>query len=109
MVGCATVETVPPLSVVDVVPVEGKSASQLCHASRDWAALNFRDSKSAIQVFDADRGQMIGRGVLPVYVMGVPISVSFSMSVECKDGRIRASFSDYAILNRPGYCGGPGL
>lgn len=98
LAGCATIETetVPPLSVTEVIPVEGKSASQLCHGARDWAALSFRDSKSVIQVFDADRGQMIGRGTMPVYVFGSPISVSFLMSVECKDGRIRASFSDYA-------------
>ena len=96
LAGCATVETVPPLSVAEVVPIEGKSASQLCHGARDWAALTFRDSKSVIQVFDADRGQMIGRGVMPVYVFGSPISVTFTMSVECKDGCIRASFNDYA-------------
>ena len=95
LAGCATIETVPPLSVTEVIPVEGKSASQLCHGARDWAALNFRDSKSVIQVFDADRGQMIGRGTMPVYVYGSPILVSFVMSVECKEGRIRAAFSDY--------------
>lgn len=96
LAGCATVEQMPPLLISEVVPVEGRSASQLCADARDWAVFTFKDSKSVIQVFDAERGKMIGNGMMSVYVLGSPISVKFTMSVECRDERIRASFSDYA-------------
>lgn len=100
MAGCASVEipSGPPLQVSEVIAVEGKDATQLCIASRDWTAKSFHDSNAVVEVFDAQRGKLIGKGnmQLPVGLMSVPVPVNFTMTIDCKDGRVRAAFADYS-------------
>lgn len=97
--GCATAPAPsgPPLQVSEVIAVEGRSAAQLCNGARDWTAKTFHDSKAVVEVFDPQRGKLIGKGnmQLPV-IWGATIPVSFTMTIDCKDGRLRAAFDDYA-------------
>lgn len=98
LTGCATIEPSPPLSVVSIHEAPGKTKQEICSAARDWAALNFKDSKAVIEVFDAERGKLIGKGNMIVYgYMSTPYTVAFTMEVECKDGRARSSFNDYTM------------
>lgn len=88
----------PPLEVSEVIAVEGKNAAQLCNGARDWVATAFRNSRAVVEVFDAERGKLIGKGGMQVLgFAGTPFNVYFTMTVDCKDGRMRAVFADYMI------------
>lgn len=101
LAGCAApvvapTDATPPLEVSEVIAVEGKSSQDLCNAARDWTATAFRDSKAVVEVFDPVRGRLIGKGNMAVpIVYGMTIPVHFTMTIDCKDGRIRAVFTNY--------------
>lgn len=91
----------PPLEVSEVIAVEGKSTAQLCNGARDWVATAFRNSRAVVEVFDAERGKLIGKGGMQVLGWGgTPFNVHFTLTVDCKDGRLRAAFTEYLIDDR---------
>ena len=101
LVGCATTERVQTLSVVSVHEVPSKTKQQICIAARDWAALTFKDSEAMIEVFDAERGKFIGKGNMTVNGYDSTLfRVIFTMTIECRDGRMRSSFEDYRIASQ---------
>ena len=101
LVGCAITEQGQALSVVSVREAPGKTKQQICMAARDWAALTFQDSEAMIQVFDAERGKFIGKGNMTVNGYDSTLfRVIFTMTIECRDGRMRSSFEDYRIASQ---------
>lgn len=102
--GCATgpADTSPPLEVVSIHEAPGRTGPELCRAARDWAALNFKDSKSVIQVYDPEHGKLIGKGVVSMPAYTETWYYDFTMVVECKDGRVRAAFTDFMWKNEYG-------
>lgn len=99
LVGCGTIEPLPPLTITTIHEAPGKTKQQICSAARDWTALSFKDSKSVIDVFDAERGKLIGKGNMVLYgYASTPFRVSFTMTFECRDGRMRSSFEDYMMV-----------
>lgn len=100
---CATApaQQPPPLEVSEVIAVEGKSTAQLCNGARDWVATAFRNSRAVVEVFDAERGKLIGKGSMQVLGWaGTPFIVSYTLNVDCKDGRLRAAFANYMVNDR---------
>ena len=102
LVGCATTEQGQALSVVSVHEAPGRTKQQICIAARDWTTLAFKDSEAAvIDVFDADRGKFISKGNMTVNGYdSTPFRVNFTMTIECRDGRVRSSFEDYRIASQ---------
>ena len=102
LVGCAATEQSQALSVVSVHEAPGKTKQQICIAARDWTTLAFKDSEAAvIDVFDADRGKLISKGNMTVNGYdSTPFRVNFTMTNECRDGRMRSSFEDYRIASQ---------
>jgi hypothetical protein len=82
------------LEHVQVHEAPGLTKQQLCTAARDWAAITFKDSKAVVEVFDAEQGKMIGKGRSTVPFMGTSQPIDFTVIVECRDGRARATFAD---------------
>lgn len=78
---------------VQVHEAPGQTRQQLCTAARDWAAMTFRDSKAVVEVFDAEGGRLIGKGRASVAFMATVAPVDFTLVVECRDGRARATFT----------------
>lgn len=104
-VGCETTAdpgATPPavLEHVQVHEAPGLTKQQLCTAARDWAAITFKDSKAVVEVFDPEQGKMIGKGRTLVPFMGTSMPVEFTLIVECRDGRARASFANLLMISR---------
>lgn len=91
--GCATGPPLPPLEIVSIHEVPGKTKQQICNAARDWVAITFKDSKAVVEVFDAEQGKLIGRGRISVATLSEVMPTDFTFVVECKDGRARANYS----------------
>lgn len=103
--GCATPATMnqEPLSVSTVHEVPGKTGQDICRQARDWVALNFKDSKAVIEVFDLEQGKLTGKGGMSVPGFGgTPFNVSFSMQVDCKDGKVRTTFGRFMTRSQYG-------
>lgn len=94
---CAVAQTgAPPLEIVAVHDVAGRTKQEICGAARDWAAVSFKDSNAVIQVYDPERGTMIGKGNMAlVGFAGAPFTVGFTLTVECKDGRTRFTWNGF--------------
>jgi hypothetical protein len=95
--GCATAPAAPPIELVRVHVTPGKSKGDLCRAARDWAAVTFRDSKAVVEVYDPDAGSMIGKGVFMIPALTEQWPAHFTMVVECKDGKARATYRDVVM------------
>lgn len=101
LAGCATIEPLPPLSIATIHEAPGRTKQQICSAARDWTALAFKDSKAVIEVFDAERGKLIGKGNMTLYGhSATPFRVNFTMTIECRDGRMRSLFEDYTLSSQ---------
>lgn len=97
LTACATVDrSAPPLEIVTVHDVPGRTKQEICGAARDWAAVSFRDSNAVVQVYDPERGTMIGKGNMTLAgAMGTPFVVSFTVTVDCKDGKARSKWDGF--------------
>lgn len=94
LTACASTPPTPPMEIVRIHEVAGKSKGDLCRAARDWAALTFRDSKAVVEVFDPEAGSMIGKGLFTMQGPFGPMPTRFTMVVECRDARVRATYRD---------------
>lgn len=95
---CATVDnSAPPLEIVAVHDVPGRTKQQICGAARDWAAVSFKDSNAVIQVYDPERGTMIGKGNMVLLgFAATPFTVNFTLTVECKDSKMRSTWNNFS-------------
>jgi hypothetical protein len=101
LAGCAATEQRQALSVVSVHEAPGKTKQQICIAAKDWTAQTFKDSAAVNQVFDAERGKFIGKGNMTVNGFDSTLfRVIFTMTIECRNGRMRSSFEDYRIASQ---------
>lgn len=89
------------LEVVAVHDVPGRTKQEICSSARDWAAVSFKDSNAVIQVFDPERGTMIGKGNMALTgFAGAPFTVGFTLTVECKDGRTRLTWNGFTNMQK---------
>lgn len=103
--GCATPGAADrgPLSVSAIHDVPGKTGQDICRQARDWVAMNLRNSKAVIEVFDLEQGKLIGKGGMDVPgLTGVPNHIGFSMQVDCKDGKVRTTFGQFVLRSQYG-------
>jgi hypothetical protein len=99
LTACATVDrSAPPLEIVAVHDVPGRTKQQICGAARDWAAVSFKDSNAVIQVYDPERGTMIGKGNMTLTgYAGSQNLVNFTLTVDCKDGKARSTWNNFTF------------
>nr|WP_315471730.1 DUF4468 domain-containing protein [uncultured Rhodoferax sp.] len=99
LTACATVDrSAPPLEIVTVHDVPGRTKQEICGAARDWAAVSFRDSNAVVQVYDPERGTMIGKGNMNLVGYGGSSNVvNFTITVDCKDGKARSKWDNFSL------------
>lgn len=97
LTACASVDrSAPPLEIVTVHDVPGRTKQEICGAARDWAAVSFRDSNAVVQVYDPERGTMIGKGNMTLLgAFGTPFTANFTLTVDCKDGKARSKWDGF--------------
>ncbi len=101
LTACATPAPIAPVTLVSVHESPTLGKQQICNMARDWAALNFKDSKSVVEVFDPEQGKLIGKGRFPIAYMGSsPMNAEFVLVVECRDGRLRATYDDVHLTHQ---------
>ena len=96
--GATDAQSPPPLSVSSISEAPGKTKAQVCRAARDWVAASFVDSKAVIEVFDPDAGTIIGKGRVVMHGYAyTPFNVGFTMKIDCRDGKVRATFDGFTM------------
>lgn len=97
--GCATVDASAQKELVQIHDFAGKTKAQICGAARDWVALNFKDSKAVVEVYDLERGKLIGKGNMTLAgFAGTPQRIGFTMTADCKDGKFRSAWNDFTFM-----------
>lgn len=98
-----------------VVAVPGVPAAELHARAREWVALTFADAHQVIQLDDAARGVLIGRGVAEewvdrrLYPTGMGKLLSFAFRLDFREGRYRYEVFELgrpSYLNRSSYSSG---
>jgi hypothetical protein len=83
--------------VIDTVTA---SKQELYLRARQFVALNFKDSKSVIQMDDKDAGRIICKGIMRIIINGAgdvmdDNYVKFTMQIDVKDNKYRCIFNDF--------------
>ncbi|HEX8326394.1 MAG TPA: DUF4468 domain-containing protein [Hymenobacter sp.] len=92
------------IKFVGVVAVPGASAAELQARAREWLALTFQDAREVVQLDDATRGVLIGRGYTrtiddpAIKKNSSTEPLSFTLRLDFRDGRYRYEVFD---LGRP--------
>ncbi len=98
-----------------VVPVPGASADELYGRVREWVALTFEDAHQVVQLEDARRHLVLGRGYSRVQVrrpngkLGASADLWLQFRVETREGRYRIEISnlgsvrDFYSASSPAY------
>lgn len=117
LVGCAVSQPFSGPTPERVIQVPGIDAQTLYQSSRQWIAENFRSAKAVIQYEDKDTQTVIGNGTSQYcYDFGAlkksqgiclasPITASYTLKVEAKDGRMRISVPNAGLVFPAGQYG----
>jgi hypothetical protein len=93
-----------------VVAVPGVSAAELQARAREWVALTFQDAHQVMQLDDATRGVLIGRGFTVMWTDltlietgGTPRPLAFTFRLDFREGRYRYEVYDLGLAFVPGF------
>ena len=90
--GCATYARPTPAQMAEhetVVEVEGGKADLVARLQR-WAAETYVDSKSVVQLSDAESGTIVVRSASTVTLRGgIQPTVPYRMTITARDGAVR--------------------
>lgn len=84
-----------------VMHVENATQKQLYERARLWFANTFKDAKEVIQISDAEKGELVGKGAFSysskVFVgsAGTLGTINFTAKIYVKEGRYKYEFNDF--------------
>ena len=82
------------LEYQEIIEKPGAPAGDLYEKSHRWIAETFKSSKAVIEYANKDEGQIIGNGVVDVTYSLYPYPTAFTLNLETKDGKVRATFKN---------------
>lgn len=88
-----------PLSLSEVIQVEGKNQAQIYGGLREWVATTFVSGKAVTQMEDAASGTIILKANFPFKKGGIYSSysgnVEYMVKLQSKDGRYRIEMTQF--------------
>lgn len=72
------------------------SKDAIFEKARAWMVRNYQSAKKTLEVEDKEGGQIMTNGRKKNF--GVGYDMLYNHTIECKDGRVRVTFSDFATL-----------
>lgn len=79
-----------------VVGIDSLTADQLYERARQWLARAYQSANSVIQYDSKDEKKLIGRGIWTSVAYSINKEKNWhSVIIECKDGRVRYTFTDF--------------
>ena len=78
----------------EVINYKGVESDKLYSALREWFAISFNDSESALQMDDKESGKLIAKGRTKIKVSGINIPHNFILKIYIREGRFK-----YIITN----------
>lgn len=79
-----------------VVPVDGVAADELLSRARAWVAASYR-SPAVVQLDDRAAGRIVVRSYAPVAYWIGSVHLWYDLTIEARDGRIRATVGSLEI------------
>jgi hypothetical protein len=91
---------------VDVIKLDTTHAAALFSNAKIFITNAFKSGKDVTQMEDQEAKTVIGKGNMPVDIkalgMAWPGRVDFKITIQCKDGRYKYSFSDFVFNYQAG-------
>lgn len=78
-----------------VVEVDSATAVQLYELARQWMARAYKSADNVLQYENKEEGKLIGRGVWPVAFSTNNERMEHVIIIECREGRVRYTFTDF--------------
>jgi hypothetical protein len=88
------------LEYQEVITIPGLAAEDLYEKSHRWIAETFKSAKAVIEYANKEEGQIIGNGVVDVSYSLYPYPTAFTLNLEAKDGKIRATFNNMRFTGK---------
>lgn len=105
--GCASMQQSPDAGKPSeyVLAAQGKTKDQIFSITKSWIAETFVSAKDVIDDADPKAGLIIAKGIVPhpcIQAHGCGSnSISFTLRVDMKDGKLRMIFSNPLIISPP--------
>jgi hypothetical protein len=97
-----------PIEYIEVVSVDGLTKDQLYSAALAWFGETFKSAKNVLDVQDREAGRIVGKPLYQyeptVFIGSARIRgvVSYSVTLEVKDGRYRYIIGNFVHEGTPG-------
>ena len=102
IVGCATAPWTPIPSeerqTEIIIENLNNSKDDLYDICLQWMAIHFVDSKDVIEVKNKEKGLIVGRGSMSVISGVMSTGITFTITINIKDNRIRLKLENYSYV-----------
>ncbi len=99
---CACTTAPPPVApeerIIQQVFEVDRPKDELFDLAMEWVAKTFRSAQAVIQYQDREAGKIVGKGNMAVTYVLFSYPTYFTLTIEIKDGRVRATVEDAYIL-----------
>jgi hypothetical protein len=98
--GCATMKTATPeeAQYQNIILLPGMQKDIIYSKTLAWMAETYGSSKSVIELQDKENSRIIGHGVTYFTTIYVKIPCEYTVSIDIKDGKLRATFNNFIAL-----------
>lgn len=89
----------------EIVEMEGTSPEQLFSRARAWVSRTFNSAKSVIDLEDSQAGRIVVKALFETKARGMMLEhfrVFYTLVIECKPGRYRATMTDFGAAKLAG-------
>jgi len=96
--GTAPATLQPEERVIQQVIEVDRPRDELFDLAMEWVARAFRSAQAVIQYQDREAGKIVGKGNMTVTYVLFSYPTYFTLTIETKDGRVRATVEDAYVL-----------
>ncbi len=83
----------------EVIEVEGANASEIFQKSKEWIAINYRNSNDVIELADSSQKLIIGSGYFEISMFFKKGEIRHTLKIEAREGRFRATYNQFSYYS----------
>lgn len=102
-----SIQAQDPLSFEKVIQVDSIKKDAIYNGLKEWVGMNFKSAKNVIEIDDKEAGILIIKSVTDYSIKNLQLSCyegyhHFTIKFQVKDGRFKASVTNFRHENQPG-------
>ena len=102
-----SIQAQDPLSFEKIIQVDSIKKDAIYNGMKEWVGMNFKSAKNVIEIDDKEAGILIIKSVTDYSIKNLQLSCyegyhHFTIKFQVKDGRFKASVTNFRHENQPG-------